>query len=223
MNILGNSIFSIIANAGLPPPKTVLQVGASAGQEIDEFYEFGVSGGLFIEPLDLPFSLLVEKCKGKENYFPVQALALSEDNLKAEFFIASNAGQSSSILKPLKHLDYFPSVHFDNELSLVGYSINSIAKISKASCSALPDIYDLFYLDVQGAELEVMKGSTLQLQRGKYVLAEICDVEGYHNNARFVDLLMFLRAFGYKPIALQGDCSSGYGDCLFSKSREFLC
>ena len=221
MKILEHSLFSILGHQNLPAPKTVLQVGASAGQEIEDFWHAGINTGLFIEPLDIPFQILVERCKNKQHFFPVQALAVSEDNLKTNFYVASNGGQSSSILEPLKHLQYYPSVHFENGVEMTGHRVDTLAKLSKQSCDALPDHYDLFFLDVQGAELEVMKGSIHQLQQGKYIYAEICDGDGYKGDVRFMDLLIFLRAFGYKPIASEAHNSSGYGNCLWSKPLEF--
>jgi len=85
MKILNQSLFSILAQQALGLPKTVLQVGASAGQEIDEFWSEGIRAGIFLEPLDIPFEILTQRCEGKPNFLPLQALALSKDNTEADF------------------------------------------------------------------------------------------------------------------------------------------
>ncbi len=217
MIILGNSLFSTVKRQGLTPPLTVLQVGASAGQEIDDFYQSGVIAGLFIEPLDTPFAMLSDRCRGKPNYIPVQALALSEDNLISNFYLASNGGQSSSILPPKQHLLYYPNITFDHQIEMIGYKVDTLTAIAKQRFDTLPKYFDLFYLDVQGAELEVMKGSVSQLQNGKYVYAEIGDGNLYEGDVKLVELITFLRLFGYRPIALEANGQNGSGDCLWYK------
>ncbi len=198
-------------------PVSVLQVGASAGQEIDDFYSEGIRAGIFLEPLDYPFNLLSKKCRGKPNYIPVQALALANDSATSKFYLASNGGQSSSILRPEKHLEYFPQVTFDSHIELIGHRTDTIAAFTKKQYPDLPGFYDLLFMDVQGAELEVLKGAVKQLQNGKYIYAEIGDGNGYEGDVRFVDLISFLRLFNYRAIALEASGKIGYGNCLWAK------
>jgi FkbM family methyltransferase len=220
MKILNQSLFSILAQQALSLPKTVLQVGASAGQEIDEFWSEGIRAGIFLEPLDIPFEILTQRCEGKPNFLPLQALALSKDNTEADFFIASNGGQSSSILEPNKHLNYYPHVSFKDSIKLKGYQVDTLTTIARQSNRGLPAVYDLFFLDVQGAELEVMKGASNQLLHGRYIYSEVCDGDGYKGDVRLTDLLIFLRSFGYKAIALELDSKKGYGNCLWSREHD---
>jgi len=100
---------------------------------------------------------------------------------------------------------------------LIGHRVDTLASLAKRKFETLPKYFDLFYLDVQGAELEVMKGSVSQLQHGKYVYAEIGDGNLYEGDIRFVELITFLRLFGYRPIALEANGKIGSGDCLWYK------
>jgi FkbM family methyltransferase len=217
MEIYGHSLFSILRHQGLPLPSSVLQVGASAGQEIDQFYSEGIRSGIFLEPLDQPFQLLTHRCRGKPNFVPVQALALAKDSSSSKFYVANNGGASSSILKPKKHLDYYPHVRFEGQVDIIGHRADTIAAFTKKNYPELPDAYDLFFLDVQGAELEVMKGAISQLQNGRYIYAEIGDGNGYEGDVRLIDLISFLRLFDYRAIALEASGKDGYGNCLWAK------
>jgi FkbM family methyltransferase len=217
LEILGRSLFEIIQQRGLPTPKSVLQVGANTGQEIEGFYKAGIKQGIFIEPLEIPFQMLSARCRGKADFIPVQALALAEDNLLAPFYIASNGGESSSILSPKKHLDWYPTVSFDKPAELLGQKVDTLSDICKKKFENLPDAYELFFIDVQGAELEVMKGAINQLQKGKYVFSEVGDGGGYEGDVRLADLMIYLRLFGLKPLALEINNASGYGNALWYK------
>jgi len=219
MEILKTSIFQIIRQRGLHTPKSVLQVGANSGQEIERFYEAGIERGIFIEPLDIPFQTLSVRCQGKPGFIPVQALALAEDNRPTTFHVASNNGESSSILKPSRHLEWYPDVSFEKPIELLGQKVDTLTQICKHRFKSLPEFYDLFFIDVQGAELDVMKGAINQLQNGKYVFSEVGDGGGYEGDVHLTDLMIFLRLFDYKPIALEINNDSGYGNALWHKTK----
>ena len=217
MNILDKNIFEILDSFGLPRPKSVFQVGASCGQEIDFFFAHGVLSGVFLEPLPASFQSLSDKCSGK-NYVPVQAVALALDNQEVEFFVASNSGHSSSIFKPTGHLLKFPHVEFQEPVQLVGFQADTIAKFALSSSNdRLGGSFDLIYIDVQGAELEVFKGATKLLSQAKYVFTELGYGGGYLRDARLLDVAQFLWMHDFFPVAVEIDPRHGYGDGLFMK------
>jgi len=214
MNILDKNIFEILDSFGLPRPKSVFQVGASCGQEIDFFFAHGVLSGVFLEPLPASFQSLSDKCSGK-NYVPVQAVALALDNQEVEFFVASNSGHSSSIFKPARHLITYPHVEFNEPVKDTGHRVDSLALLARAKHNSLPACFDLLFLDVQGAELEVLKGAVSQLQSGKYVFCEIGRGDGYEGEVGYELIINFLMAFNYRLLALEWDPITGYGNALF--------
>jgi hypothetical protein len=75
-------------------------------------------------------------------------------------------------------------------------------------------------MDVQGAEMEVLKGASLQLQYGKYVFCEIGRGDGYDGELAFESILNFLLAFGYRVLALEWDPNTGYGNAFFMTCRD---
>ncbi len=163
----------IIVALGLPKVNGVLQVGANTGQELAYFRHHGVSLGAFVEPLDGPFATLKAQCDGENGYLPIQALCGSVDMQLVDFYVASNNGESSSILQPANHLKDYPWVQFGAAEKLHTFTLD---RIYSAITSSRPDIaqaIDLLYMDVQGAELEVVKGGNAVLNRVRYIFTEV--------------------------------------------------
>jgi FkbM family methyltransferase len=209
--------FQYIQRYNLPSIKSVIQVGASGGQEIPMYFSNGIDYAVMIEPLDYPFSILAANCQNRGNYLPVQMGVGAEDGVVANFYVASNDGQSSSILKPASHLDTFPYVSFDGEVKVNCYTLDTIARSVKSSNPGFPDFYDLIYIDVQGAEREVFKGGSYMLQKAKYIFSEVGYGGGYENDVSYLGLIQYLDAFGFRLVSLDIDPNTGYGDAFFCK------
>jgi len=209
--------FQYVARYNLSSIKSVIQIGASGGQEINTFHSNAVEFAVMIEPLEYPFSILSSNCKNHKNYLPIQMGVGPEDGVSTTFYVASNDGQSSSILKPAKHLDIFPYVSFNSEVKVNSYTLDTIARSVKGANPAFPDYYDLIYIDVQGAELEVFKGGSQSLRKATYIFAEVGYGGGYHNDVSYLRLVQYLDAFGFKLVSLDIDPNTGYGDAFLSK------
>ncbi len=207
--------FQIVEKYKLDPISSVLQVGASGGQEIPLFRSNGVAHAVMIEPLDYPFSVLCANSKGVENFLPVQSAVGATDAEVVTFFVASNDGQSSSILKPSQHLSAFPHVAFNQTVTTNSFTLDTIARSVKANSPSFPERYDLIYIDVQGAELEVFKGASKCLLSSKYIFTEVGFGGGYEKDVSYLRLAEFLDAYRYKMVSLNIDPNHGYGDAFF--------
>ena len=106
------SIFQFIEFYNLPPITSVIQVGASVGQEVDLFLDDGVSSAVLIEPIPHVFQLLLERCKFQENFLPLNCLVGSEGDRTQTLYVASNFGQSSRIFEPTRHTQVYPGIVF---------------------------------------------------------------------------------------------------------------
>lgn len=213
-----HSVFDYLCKFGLTLPKSVLQIGANAGQEVPMFKRNGVEHAVLVEPLDAPFSNLCQACQGDGAYLPVKALAVAKDGLSVTMHVANNFGQSSSILKPSNHLKLFPSVEFGQKpLTIIGYTADSIYRYARSIQSALPEWVDMLFLDVQGAELEVLKGAGQLLGNARYIFTEIGYGGGYEGNVSVETLIQYLAAFSFRLVAMEIDPRHGYGDALFVK------
>ncbi len=209
----------IINALGLPKANGVLQVGASSGQEIEYFVERGISHGAFVEPLDGPFSVLRARCAEHQGFLPVQALCGSRDGDTVDFHLATNNGESSSILKPRRHLTDYPFVGFHNVVKMQTFTLD---RILLAIASQRPEIMaalDLLFMDTQGAELKVLQGANAVLHHVRYIYTEVGVGGGYEGDVPLEDLIAFLKTYGFRIVDLEMN-REGWGNALFVK-RHF--
>ena len=140
--------------------KGVLHIGAHFGQEYDEYVNQGIKDMVFFEPTKLTyytlFTNLQQKFKGlnimdQERVLTLNIALGNETGKKKMFIEHANNGQSSSLLKPKKHLYQYPYIVFNGEEMVDVYRLDDIA-FERSD-------YNMINIDVQGYELEVFKGA----------------------------------------------------------------
>jgi FkbM family methyltransferase len=97
--------------------------------------------------------------------------ALGAAEATARFYVASNAGQSSSLLRPTLHLDHAPSVKFDESIEVDVLTVDNVF-------SGLP-IPNTWIIDTQGSELAVLQGAWCSLHDVDYLYTEVNRAETY--------------------------------------------
>ena len=210
------SPFDILQKHQLPNPKTLVQVGASGGQELEVFIAAGITDALLIEPLDMPFSVLQNRVQNIPTYVPYKALVSSINGKEFDFHIASNGGQSSSVLEPGDHLKAYPHVTFSDTMKLTGYRLDSLFAYLQNEKRIGFDHVDMLYIDVQGAELYVLKSAGEMLEQVKYIWTEIGTGSGYKGGASYKDMINYLDLYGYQLVYLECGPNT-FGDALFIK------
>ena len=183
---------------GLAAPQGVLQVGASYGQEMNEFIANGISAGVFIEPLLEPYKHLSSLCVQRPNFVAVNTLCTDESGKTYTFHLASNGGQSSSILKPARHLSEFDYVKFAGTVQLVSNTLDQVLEFLRSNGQAqVVGALDLLYVDTQGAELKILMGANRSLKGIKYIYTEIMRADLFEGQAPFLQFCNYLDAIGY--------------------------
>lgn len=211
-------LFKAIQDLGLPPPKGVLQVGASHGQEMGWFVENGIRAGVFIEPLPEPFETLSRTCRQIPNFVAVNALCAEETGKSVQFHVASNAGMSSSMMAPANHLTEFNWVRFDKTVEMVSNRLDHVMAFLREHghagvCAAL----DLLVMDTQGAELKVLQGAGAALDGIQYVVTEVTRNRLYDGAPVLSELMAFLEPCGFTLNNINFD-RHHHGDALFVRN-----
>ncbi len=213
------NLFQTLRELGLPAPRGVLQVGASYGQEMTWFVENGIQAGVFIEPLPEPFAVLSQSCLQRPNFVAVNALCSERSGERVSFHVASNGGQSSSMLAPKNHLQEFDFVRFDQKVELVSNRLDHVIDFLRANGHAPAcDALDLLYMDTQGAELKVLHGAGAVMQNINVVLTEVTRNQMYDGAPELGDLMAFLQPLGFTLNNINFD-RHHHGDALFVRKQ----
>ena len=183
----------------------VIQAGSHEGQEVWLFKRLKINNGYFFEPCLRPFRILASLPVGG-NYTYYQ-IALS-DHEGYEVMNTASYDQSNSLLKPKLHLVTHPSITFEGGEMVMLRTLDSF-KITNCN---------LLLIDVQGYELQVLRGAKETLETIDYVYVEVNKEELYEGCSMVEDVDDFLSEFTRVETKWS---RYGYGDALYVK-KELL-
>jgi FkbM family methyltransferase len=184
----------ILAACGIAET-VVFDVGANAGQSIERYR--ALSPGCRIHAFE-PIPDLFEKLKGKFGADPelfLHPVALAETASDLPFYVTCRP-EMSSLLKPEPWLaEISPDRKYD--FSTIDVQVDTLDAI----CDALSvEFIHILKIDVQGAELRVLKGGGRMLAKKKIglIYLEVNMAETYVEQMQMSDLLNFLTPLGYQ-------------------------
>lgn len=186
----------------------IIQVGAHHGNEYNSLKDI-CENILMFEPQTKVYEQLCENMKNNKNVV-IEKYALGSVCEKKEMFLeTANSGQSSSLLKPQLHTVQYPGIIFHSTETVEVITLNEYFKDKKYN-------FNLITLDVQGFELEVLKGASDILDNVDYILCEVNRAELYQNCAQVDEITNFLQKYGFIQEFVSWD---GYtwGDALYKK------
>jgi FkbM family methyltransferase len=192
---------------------SVIHVGAHHGQEIGVYQSLGFKYVLAFEPQEESFKILQENMKDYSNVFCYN-FAIGNAVGSAKLNIASN-DQSSSILKPKKHLELHKDVLFDGTTQDV-----AVVTLDYFMERNFPFIgFNTLNIDVQGFELQVLQGAKELLNTIRYVYVEVNKDEVYEGCGMVeeIDSLLAL----YNIVRVETDWAGGlWGDAFYIKLEK---
>jgi hypothetical protein len=115
---------------------------------------------------------------------------------------------SSSILKPRKHLEQYPQIIFDQEEVVEMVRLDDFLSEKQN--------YNFLTIDVQGYELEVLKGSQEMLTNISGILTEVNRDELYENCVQVGQLDDFLDLFDFQRVETNWEGGT-WGDAFYLK------
>ncbi len=196
----------------LPParPITLVDVGASIGDFTMSIQKhFGLRRALIVEPQPSRCMELSRRFEGKG--MRVAECALSDHNGFEDLDVL-NWDYSSSLLPLLR-----------NEKSILGGLDLGLRERVLCRVRTLDDLLqeedwreqvDLLKLDVQGAEMMVLRGAETSLPSVRMVLSEVSFRPLYEGSAVFADVYDFLRERGFHMVSMEDAFRGTDGELL---------
>jgi FkbM family methyltransferase len=195
---------------GIVRVEGVIIVGAHDGRELTNYISRGAMRISLFEPQRDIFEILLGIVKDLPCAIRAEAynVGLSNEAKSAVLYKASNDGLSSSILKPLFHLQQYPDILFTNT--------ENITLITGDSVSSLHEGYDFMQIDVQGAELLVLQGCQKLIKNLRHIVCEVNIEELYEGCARVQEIDRFLQESGFVRVKTIWNGTT-WGDALYSR------
>jgi len=173
----------------------VLHIGAHEGQEARLYDDYGIKEVTWVEADPLIIPRLKDNVR-KYGHRVIEAACSDKSGQTITFHRADNDGGSSSILQPLEHKNLYPYVHFNQEVQVLTSTLSDIKKSHN-----LPPA-DYLVVDVQGAELLVLKGLDQQMiSEMKYAFLEVSRVEVYKGQALFGEINDWMESNNFACVA----------------------
>ena len=196
-------------------PTGVLHVGANIGEEAPVYDELGIKQVAWIEANPNLIPKLKETCKTfHHRYFNIAA---GEKNKMTTLHISNNAGQSSSILDLGTHKIAHPEVHYVEDIEVPMYRLEDFFR-ELAFVEDFPiEGADFLNMDLQGYELQALKGMGDLLSQFKWAYLEVNKAELYKGCALIEDIDMYLLGFGFKRVETSWAGNTNWGDALYIK------
>tara|TARA_R110000824_G_scaffold72664_2_gene185363 strand:+ start:652 stop:1308 length:657 start_codon:yes stop_codon:yes gene_type:complete len=197
----------------------VIHVGAFLGEELSDYRSLGLDNTILFEPQKKLYDMVKFKCWPTEKPFNV---ALGSEEQEAEMFISDRkggwrhgAGASSSILEPKDHLKLHPEVTFFPDKQTI--SVKRFDEFVKEEGLDISN-HNLLNIDVQGYELEVLKGVGDYLNQIELIIAEVNRTEVYKDCALIEDIDAYVSKFGFKRFYVEWS-TPGWGDAIYAKEE----
>lgn len=188
----------------------LIHIGGHYGQEYQIYESLGIKNLMFFEPVPSTFKILESNLNGKAI---LVNKALGNKNKKVIMNVENaNQGMSSSILEPHLHLQRYPDIIFNDKIEVDMVRLDDFM-------ANMPKIYNFIVLDVQGYELEVLKGASDILKSIDYIISEVNKEELYKDLPLVEDLDRFLKGYSRVETAWS---DYGWGDALYVKKNKLL-
>lgn len=197
-------------------PTGVLHVGANVGEEAPVYNELGIKKVIWIEGNPN----LIPKLKDNVRSYGhrVFNFCAGDEQKMSTLHISNNAGQSSSLLELGTHAIAHPDVHYVSDVEVPVYRIDDFFDNNTVLEEAETIVNcDFLNIDVQGYELQVLKGIGDKLRDFKYAYLEVNKAELYKGCALVEDIDMYLIGYGFKRVETLWCGNTNWGDALYIK------
>lgn len=196
------------------PRPTIVEVGAHGGSDTEEFALLFPNGDIHAFEAHPRIYCQLHR---RVHWYPnvtTYCCAVSNDYGLKEFNPSSGSStMSGSLLEPSLHRQVYPEVAFQkSEAFLVPtVTLDNFLGVSRL------DTINLLWIDVQGAELQVLAGASKSLASIQYIYTEASLTPLYENGASFSALEAFLRSHGFEVDTMFMPPDSPDGNVLFAR------
>lgn len=188
-------------------PIGVLHVGAHHAEEFGDYRKALFGPTVWVEAQTELVPHIQEVIRGSQDSV-VEAVAWSESGIELSFQVTSET-QSSSLYDLADHLAEYPQIQTTEQRTVTTVRLDEV--ISEHTS------FDFLTLDIQGAELEALKGMGRLISKVRWIFTEVNRREMYSGIPLVGDLDTFLSERGFRRVVTLWN-PAGWGDALYVRT-----
>ena len=186
-------------------PTGVVHVGAHLAEEAPDYEKFGWIPVIWVEAQPELVNQLKQNLNSV-NHKVFEAAIWNENGIKLDLNIASNS-QSSSLLDFGTHSNSYPNIVNVGKVEVITKRLDSLLSYS--------DMPNFINLDIQGVELNAIKGLGNLIDNLDYIFVEVNRKQVYVDCTQVSELDAFLLSHGFKRCTTRWYILHGWGDALY--------
>ena len=189
----------------------IVHIGAHELEELRAYKSKNIKDIIWVEANPAKYKLIEDLLmQYKDMILGKFAAGQSKKKLKLNI---SNNGQSSSLLPLGTHKYSYPHIFYTSQIEVCVMSFDDWASKNKIYSKS----YNFINIDIQGYELEALKGMQKQLTFSDYVYLEVNFREVYENCSQIEEIDNFLIKFNLKRVGTYTS-NKGWGDAIYVKN-----
>ncbi len=191
--------------------KGVLHLGANTGQEAETYDKLGIKRVIWVEALLDIYHDLWTSVKKYPGHVALCACLGERNGDEVTFRRANNGSQSSSYLEFGTHARSYPGTVFVEEIKMRTVRLDTLLFEHKLEI----ETGWFLNIDVQGAELQVLRGMGDLLYCFGWAYIEVNDREVYKGCALVHEIDEYLFKYGFVRKETKWMGTAGWGDSIF--------
>lgn len=189
----------------------IIHVGANDGAEYEEYTKITAGPVVLIEAIPALADGLKSKLLANRKDVVLQSVCSDRSGDFVKFNIASNSGQSSSILPLSKHSELHPEIVYSDAIELRTDTLEDIIRQHPEARTA-----NVLVVDTQGADLKVLRGCAQNIDQFDVILVEVSEEALYEGGCTFKEIFSYLNEAGFSLRAFEYNYLL-YGDAIFMR------
>ena len=186
-------------------PRGVLHIGAHRAEEMSLYSELSWGHMYWVEANPILAKELVRTLDPEAN--TIHECAAWDIDRKMMVFNETTDSQSSSLFRLKKHSVHYPQILHKDTYEVEARRIDCLYNY--------PPPFSFVNIDVQGAELQAIKGMGDLVLAVDAIYSEVNREELYEGCAVVHEIDEYLKIYGFKRVATRWIVGKGWGDALY--------
>ena len=193
----------------------IIHIGAHKLEELPEYLKGNIQKIIWIEANPEKYNFIEGKLKNF-NDMHLGKFAAGRIN-EINILNLANNGESSSLLELGTHKMSYPNINYISKIKVETKPLDNWLDEN----IKFKNDFNFINIDIQGFELEALKGMQKQLKFAKYIYLEVNFEQVYKGCSELKDIDSYLSKFDFKRVGLR-KTDKGWGDAIYAKNYIYI-